>query len=272
MLRPVPPRSVKEGLYRSAAAPVDRGRAVTVVANGHRTDAAKQLSSVRLGVSETMGGARRTTSGRRIRARRCSSRLDALSVERVPATEVLHVYKPIRAGPVPGQPWLTSVIAKLYELEQYTDAEIVRKKLAAMITGFITQASPDNPIIPPDQYQNGPTQTEPGAQISKLEPGTFQVLNFGEEVQFAEAKDSGDFKSVHPGLPAAFASGPGSQSIRSVRTCSGSLLPRSGGLAGVSRRKCEQYQHSGFHLPGLPPGLSAGCRSRCGVVGRVSVL
>ena len=77
--------------------------------------------------------------------------MDALQVERVPATDVLHVYKPIRAGQFRGQPWLTSVLAKLYELEQYTDAEIVRKKVAAMITGFIKQVSPDNPVMVPDQ-------------------------------------------------------------------------------------------------------------------------
>ena len=172
--------------------------------------------------------------------------MEALSVERVPATEVLHVYKPIRAGQFRGQPWLTSVIAKLYELEQYTDAEIVRKKLAAMITGFITQASPDNPIIPPDQYQNGPTQTDPGTQISKLEPGTFQVLNFGEEVQFAEAKDSGDFKSFIRTCLQAFSSGAGLAEYQISGDLSG--INYSSIRAGLLefRRKCEQYQHSVF--------------------------
>jgi hypothetical protein len=76
--------------------------------------------------------------------------MEALSVERVPATEVLHAYKPIRAGQFRVQPWLTSVIAKLYELEQYTDAEIVRQKLAAMITGsgVACKPSPAAPCSP----------------------------------------------------------------------------------------------------------------------------
>jgi len=56
---------------------------------------------------------------------------DALQVERVPAADVLHAYKPIRAGQFRGLPWLTAVLAKLYELEQYTDAEIVRNKISA---------------------------------------------------------------------------------------------------------------------------------------------
>ena len=36
-----------------------------------------------------------------------------------------------RPGQHRGQPWLTQVLVKLYELDQYDDAELVRKKLAA---------------------------------------------------------------------------------------------------------------------------------------------
>ena len=166
--------------------------------------------------------------------------------ERVPATDVLHVYKPVRAGQFRGMPWLTSVLAKLYELEQYTDSEIVRKKVGSMITGFIKQVSPENPLFPPDQYVNGPGQTEPGVQMSSLEPGTFPVLNFGEEVQFAEVKDSGDFKSFVRSCLQAFAIGAGLAEYQ----ISGDLseINYSSIRAGLLefRRKCEQFQHSVF--------------------------
>jgi len=102
---------------------------------------------------------------------------------------VLHVYKPIRAGQFRGLPGLTTVLAKLYELDQYTDAEIVRKKMA------------------PDQASNGQSQTDPGTQISKLEPGAFPVLGSGEEAEFAEVKDSGDYKAFMRACLQAFASG-----------------------------------------------------------------
>jgi lambda family phage portal protein len=172
--------------------------------------------------------------------------LEALSTERVPATDVLHVYKPIRAGQFRGQPWLTNVLAKLYELEQYTDAEIVRKKISAMITGFIKQVSPDNPIIPPDQSMNGQGQADPSVQISKLEPGTFPVLGFGEEVQFAEVKDNGEYKGFVRACLQAFASGAGLAEYQ----ISGDLsqINYSSIRAGLleMRRKCEQFQHAVF--------------------------
>src|ERR1035441_3793068 len=52
VLRAVPAALAEGRSHGSAATPVDRGRAVAVVANGHRTDAAEQLSAVRHRVSD----------------------------------------------------------------------------------------------------------------------------------------------------------------------------------------------------------------------------
>ncbi len=170
--------------------------------------------------------------------------LEGLQVERVPARDILHVYRPIRAGQLRGQPWLTSVMAKLYELEQYSDAEIVRKKTSAMITGFIKQISPDNPIVPADPSRNSAAQ--PGEMIAKFEPGSFPILNPGEEIQFASAPDSGDFAPVVTMCLRAFASGAG----LTFEQVSGDLshVNYSSIRAGLLefRRKCEQFQHSVF--------------------------
>ena len=56
---------------------------------------------------------------------------------RFPADEILHIYKPLRPGQIRGEPWLSNVLLKLHELDQYEDAELVRKKTAAMFAGFM---------------------------------------------------------------------------------------------------------------------------------------
>ncbi|HZT29256.1 MAG TPA: phage portal protein [Bryobacteraceae bacterium] len=172
--------------------------------------------------------------------------MEALHVERVPASEVLHVYKPIRAGQFRGMPWLTSVLAKLYELEQYTDSEIARKKAAAMITGFIKQVSPDNPVMVPDQTIGAQGQPEPGTQITKLEPNTFINLGFGEEVQFAQVPETQDYKSFIRACLQAFAAGAGLAEYQISGDLSG--INYSSIRAGLLefRRKCEQFQHAVF--------------------------
>jgi lambda family phage portal protein len=171
--------------------------------------------------------------------------LEGLQTERVPATEVLHVFKPISIGQMRGMPWLTSVLAKLYELDQLVDAEIVRRKVGAMITGFIRQITPGNPVMPADPASSS-AATDPGTQISKLEPGTFPVLNQGEDITFPTIPASGDLPPVVRMLLQAFAGG-ANLTYEQI----------SGDLSGVNfssirtgmlemRRKAEQFQHGIF--------------------------
>jgi len=61
---------------------------------------------------------------------------------RVPAAEVMHLFRPLRPGQIRGEPWLARALVKLNELDQYDDAELVRKKTAAMFAGFITRLAP----------------------------------------------------------------------------------------------------------------------------------
>lgn len=46
---------------------------------------------------------------------------------RLPANEILHIFRPLRPGQIRGEPWLSNVLLKLHELDQYEDAELVRK-------------------------------------------------------------------------------------------------------------------------------------------------
>ena len=57
----------------------------------------------------------------------------------IPASEIVHLSHVKRPGMIRGEPWLSRSLIKLYELDQYDDAELVRKKTAAMFAGFITR-------------------------------------------------------------------------------------------------------------------------------------
>ena len=47
---------------------------------------------------------------------------------RVPADEVIHLFRPLRPGQIRGEPWLARALVKLHELDQYDDAELVRRR------------------------------------------------------------------------------------------------------------------------------------------------
>jgi outer membrane protein assembly factor BamB len=70
-----------------------------------------------------------------------------LDTVRVPASEIIHLFRPLRPGQIRGEPWLARALVKLNELDQYDDAELVRKKTAAMFAGFITRLSPEDNLM-----------------------------------------------------------------------------------------------------------------------------
>ena len=104
---------------------------------------------------------------------------------RVLAEDVLHVYRPIDAGQIRGLPHVAPAMVRLFLLDQYDDAELDRKKTAAMFAGFITKTAPEDPMI-------GEAEADlDGVAIASLEPGTMQVLLPGEDVKFSSPADVG---------------------------------------------------------------------------------
>ena len=42
---------------------------------------------------------------------------------RVPAAEVMHLFRSLRPGQLRGVPWMANAFVRLWELDQYDDAE-----------------------------------------------------------------------------------------------------------------------------------------------------
>ena len=97
---------------------------------------------------------------------------------RVPAGDVLHIIDPVEAGQLRGVSRFAPAIVKLFLLDQYDDAELDRKKVAAMYAMFVTSPAPDNPLAPPDEEY----EVAPG-QVVRLDPG--------EDVTISAPADSG---------------------------------------------------------------------------------
>lgn len=104
-------------------------------------------------------------------------------VVRVPASEVIHVIDPVEGGQLRGVSKLAPAIVKLFLLDQYDDAELDRKKVAAMYAMFVTSPAPENPLAPPeDELDMAGYEISPG-QIVRLDPG--------EDVTVGQPADSG---------------------------------------------------------------------------------
>ena len=104
---------------------------------------------------------------------------------RVDVSEVIHLFRPLRPGQIRGEPWLTRALVKLNELDQYDDAELVRKKTAAMFAGFITRMAPE------DNLMGESAADANGVALAGMEPGTLQILEPGEDIKFSAPADVG---------------------------------------------------------------------------------
>ena len=103
-------------------------------------------------------------------------------ITRVPASEVIHVIDPVEGGQLRGVSKLAPAIVKLFLLDQYDDAELDRKKVAAMYAMFVTSPAPENPLAPLEDEGPGGLEISPG-QIVRLDPG--------EDVTVGQPADSG---------------------------------------------------------------------------------
>lgn len=104
-------------------------------------------------------------------------------IVRVPASEVIHVIDPVEGGQLRGVSKLAPAIVKLFLLDQYDDAELDRKKVAAMYAMFVTSPAPENPLAPLDDEE-----MPAGVEIS---PGQIVRLDPGEDVTVGQPADSG---------------------------------------------------------------------------------
>jgi len=105
-------------------------------------------------------------------------------IVRVPAAEVIHVIDPVDAGQLRGISRFAPGIVKLFLLDQYDDAELDRKKVAAMHALFITTPAPAEPF---DIAESD----EGGERTMDLQPGQIVMLEPGEEVQTSAPADVG---------------------------------------------------------------------------------
>lgn len=155
---------------------------------------------------------------------------------RIPAADCIHLFKALVPGQLRGITWLAPVLLRLHELDQFEDAALVKAKVAALFTGFITD---------PDGTVGGlPGSANSGVLTVGMEPGSLIPLPPGADIRFSTPTEHDAYAPFVKNHLRAVAAGLG--------------LPYelvSGDLEGVTyssiragliefRRRVEQLQHN----------------------------
>jgi lambda family phage portal protein len=151
---------------------------------------------------------------------------------RVPAEDVLHVFRQLGPGQVRGISQLAPILLTVNELDQALDAMLVGLKTSAMFAGFVTDQTNMGGV--------GEAFPDGVADIS-LEPGVVRVLPGGTDIKFStpeQAKESISFAKLTLGQIAAGLGVPtwvvdGDLSQANYSSLRAALLP--------FRAKTEQY-------------------------------
>lgn len=117
-------------------------------------------------------------------------RTEPLRYVRVPAEEVLHIFRPLRPGQMRGAPWITPSVVRLWLLDQFDDAELDRKKKSAMYMGFVTSPAPLDEFLGEDDLDAEGVLPR-YSDVPVLETGTMQKLDPGEGVTFSDPAEVG---------------------------------------------------------------------------------
>lgn len=106
--------------------------------------------------------------------------------ERVPAEYIQPIFEIQRPGQIHGVPVFSPVIMAMNDVNDYRDAERMRKRMAACFVAIITNPDGEPPEI--DTKQDAA-----GNRIEEMRPGMVRYTQPGEQVEFGEPGDSGDY-------------------------------------------------------------------------------
>lgn len=109
---------------------------------------------------------------------------------RVPAEDIIHLFRVDRPGQLRGIPWLTPAIVRIKDLGDYESTQLIRQKIAACFTAFVRDTSVNDAVA-------GLSKSEETNQlVDKLTPATIEILGPGRDVTFANPPGvGGDYDS-----------------------------------------------------------------------------
>ncbi|SEQ48849.1 phage portal protein, lambda family [Faunimonas pinastri] len=153
----------------------------------------------------------------------------------VPVEDVIHLFRPLRAGQVRGVPVFAPILMPSRDLGDLVDAVIMKAKTEACYTGFVTlEGERTSPLSP----------SRDDARIEEMRPGMIAYLQEGEKISFAQPTSSGQYEQVWLSTLFGMAAGAGityDQLTGDLRQANYSSL-RAGKIE--QRRLTEQTQYN----------------------------
>lgn len=105
--------------------------------------------------------------------------------KRVPADEIIHLFKTDRVSQTRGVPWFASALTRMHQVAGFEEAEVVAARASASIMGFIQ--------TPDGELQDDGVMND--QRVSDFSPGKIEALGPGEEFkEFVPNRPGGNYE------------------------------------------------------------------------------
>jgi lambda family phage portal protein len=115
---------------------------------------------------------------------------------RIPADQILHIYEKDRPGQIRGVTAFAAVLMRMRDLDDYEDAELLRKKIESCFTAFVIQNSgSEGPLlgnVAAQSSESGTGQNQP-KRVEQFRPGMIEYLKPGEDVRFGSPTSDANY-------------------------------------------------------------------------------
>lgn len=104
---------------------------------------------------------------------------------RIPAEDIIHVYRMDRAGQMLGVSWLSPIMIRLRDFDEYEDAQLMKQKVSACMTAFVYDSDYEGDAVEPENDDN--------EIMGKMQPGAIHKLGPGKQVTIANPPSVADY-------------------------------------------------------------------------------
>lgn len=108
---------------------------------------------------------------------------------RIPASEMIHIFEPLRPGQLRGVSSLAPVLTRLRNTADFDDTVLERQKIANLFTVFLTKGVGADVDL--DALTGMAMEMDGDTPLAGLAPGLIQELGYGEDVKFANPPEAG---------------------------------------------------------------------------------
>lgn len=111
--------------------------------------------------------------------------LGSVDSERIPASEIIHVFRKDRPGQEFGISWFSPVMIRFRDLDIFEDATLKKQQVSALFAAFVYDSG--------EELENDTGLTSDEELLEKLDVGTVEVLPQGKDIKFTSPPSATDF-------------------------------------------------------------------------------